>query len=108
VSADSEDAVKAVFVPEIVPGPEGSFDVTPRVLRTEFVDRWNADPVAARGRRDELLAALVEALGAGTAHELLPFTGQSAGLIDEVLPVDEILRRLVAEAETALCHAYPQ
>jgi len=35
-------------------------------------------------------------------HELFPAAGQSAGMIDEVLPAGEIVRRLVTEARTAL------
>ena len=31
-------------------------------------------------------------------HEVLSITGQTAGLIHEILPAAEILRRLVAEA----------
>jgi hypothetical protein len=30
------------------------------------------------------------------------FTGQSAGMIEEILPTGEIVRRMVAEAEQAL------
>jgi len=29
-------------------------------------------------------------------HELMPFTGQTAGLIREILPVEEVIRRIVA------------
>jgi NAD(P)H-dependent flavin oxidoreductase YrpB (nitropropane dioxygenase family) len=32
----------------------------------------------------------------------LPFTGQSAGMIEEILPTAEIVRRMVAEAEQTL------
>jgi hypothetical protein len=32
----------------------------------------------------------------------VPFTGQSVGLVREVLPAGEILRRLIAEAAVAL------
>ena len=42
-----------------------------------------------------------EALLAGRGDEYLPFAGQSVGLIDEVLPAAEIVRRVVAEAEAA-------
>ena len=35
-------------------------------------------------------------------HEIVPFTGQSAGLVREVLPVAEIVRALLSEAEQAL------
>ena len=39
---------------------------------------------------------------AGGGHEYVPFSGQSVGLIDEVLPAAEIVRRVMAEAEAAL------
>jgi enoyl-[acyl-carrier protein] reductase II len=48
--------------------------------------------------RDELLAAIRQ----GRGHEMVPFTGQTAGLIHEVLPAGETVRRMVAEAEEAL------
>jgi len=35
-------------------------------------------------------------------HELVPFTGQTAGLVREVLPAGEIVERMVSEAEEAL------
>ena len=48
---------------------------------------------------------LREALLAGRGHEFLPFTGQSAGLIDDVLPAAEIVARVMTEAEEALSRA---
>lgn len=47
------------------------------------------------------------ALGVGDVHELTPLTGQSAGLVREVLPAAELVRRLVTEAVEALEHADP-
>ena len=41
----------------------------------------------------------------GRPDELTPFTGQSAGLIHDVLPAAEIVRRMVAGAEEALDRA---
>lgn len=58
----------------------------PRVLRTPFVKQWNrrGDEVEqeAERLRDELLAAIRQ----GRGHEMVPFTGQTAGLIREVSP----------------------
>ena len=74
----------------------------PRSLRTSFIDEW-------QGRRDEVAAAAAQlAADIGTAVReekmfgYVPFTGQSAGAIREILPAAEIIRRLVAEAEQAL------
>jgi nitronate monooxygenase/enoyl-[acyl-carrier protein] reductase II len=107
VEADSEDAVKAVFAPHVLPpaSPGGFADVVPRVLHTPFVDRWNRDPEAAALEAPRLGQEIVAAIRAGRGHEYVPFTGQTAGLIREVLPVAEILRRLVEDAETALAAA---
>jgi enoyl-[acyl-carrier protein] reductase II len=75
------------------------------VLTTAFVEDWNRRRDEVPGRagnlRDELMAAVRD----GRAHELVPFTGQSAGLVREILPAAEILRRLVSEAEEALDRA---
>jgi nitronate monooxygenase/enoyl-[acyl-carrier protein] reductase II len=104
VEAESEDAVKALFAPSVLPPPTpgGFSDVVPRVLHTPFVDRWNRDPEAAALEAPRLGQEIVTAIRAGRGHEYVPFTGQTAGLIREVLPVAEIMRRLVADAEAAL------
>jgi enoyl-[acyl-carrier protein] reductase II len=41
-------------------------------------------------------------------HELTPFTGQTTGMIHDVLPAAEIVRRMVADAEAALERAARQ
>jgi enoyl-[acyl-carrier protein] reductase II len=38
----------------------------------------------------------------GRAHQLLPVTGEVAGLIREILPAAEIVRQMVADAEAVL------
>jgi enoyl-[acyl-carrier protein] reductase II len=106
VDAVSEDAVKVEFADAVfAPAPATGYEVKPRVLRTPFVDEWNAKPQEARAAAERLQAELAEAVAAGRAHELFPFTGQTVGLIDEVLPVAEIMRRIVTEAEAAMRRA---
>ena len=75
-------------------------------MRTDWVDRYNADPQAVVAERERLTAELVEAVKAGRGHELVPFTGQTAGMIDSVRPAGEILVEMVAEAEQLLAR-YP-
>jgi enoyl-[acyl-carrier protein] reductase II len=98
------DAVDAVNVPNservLPPYNRPGARVEPRALRTPLIDQllehpeW-IDPVTLGPRiRDAVLA--------GRGDEYLPFTGQSAGLIDEVLGAGEIVRRVVADAEAAL------
>jgi hypothetical protein len=42
------------------------------------------------------------AIRQGRLEELLPAAGQSVGLIRDIVPATEIVRRIVAEAEEAL------
>jgi len=37
-----------------------------------------------------------------STHELLPFSGHTAGMVHDILPAREIVQRMVAEAELAL------
>jgi enoyl-[acyl-carrier protein] reductase II len=107
VSAASEDAVKVEFADSAFPpAGAGGFGTKPRVLRTGWVERWNADPDGAAAVREQLQGELMEAVGAGRAHELVPFTGQTAGLIHEVLPVADIVQGLVDGAAEALRGTY--
>jgi enoyl-[acyl-carrier protein] reductase II len=49
-----------------------------------------------------VVPSFVAAVRANRGHDSLPFTGQSAGLVHEVLPAAEIIRRLVAETEASV------
>ncbi len=80
----------------------GGYETKPRVLRTPFVEEWNRRLGEAAREVERLSSELVAAVQQGIVHELVPFTGQTAGMIQEVLPVDEIVRRMVAEAEETL------
>jgi enoyl-[acyl-carrier protein] reductase II len=106
VAAESQDSVRAEFANDVFPPPEpDGYETLPRVLRTPFVDEWNARPEAVRAEADRLRGEIVRALQEGQAHKLMPFTGQTAGMIHEILPAAEILHRLVVEAEAALLRA---
>ncbi len=103
VRAASEDAVKVEFAGSVFPPPApGAYDTLPRSLRTPFVDEWNARPDVAEREAKRLGAELVEAVRADRGHELVPFTGQSVGLIGEVLCAAEIVRTIVEQAESVL------
>jgi nitronate monooxygenase/enoyl-[acyl-carrier protein] reductase II len=102
VESASEDAVRVERPDELFgTRPESGYPVGPRVLRTPFVEVWNAGEGDAERMREDLGAAI----SSGRAHELVPFTGQTAGQIHEVLPVAEIVRRLTEDAETTLRRA---
>lgn len=104
IAADAPDAVKVTFAASVMPPyTDGAYTtMTPRALRNEFVDTWNADPAGAERDRDRLGAEVMAAVRRGSLEELLPFTGQSAGLVNSVRPAAEIVVALVREAEAAL------
>ena len=74
--------------------------MTPRALPTPLVEqlRHHPDWIDPGSIGPRMRESLLE----GRGDEYLPFAGQSVGLIDEVLPAAEIVRRVVAEAEAAL------
>jgi enoyl-[acyl-carrier protein] reductase II len=101
VAADAVDAVKVANSDRVMPPfnrPGGPAE--PRALTTPLIDQLRAHPdwvdPATMGPR------LRESLLAGRGHEYLPFTGQSVGLVHDVLPAAEIVERVVAEAEEVL------
>jgi enoyl-[acyl-carrier protein] reductase II len=72
------------------------------VLRTTFVEEWNRRQEEAEREAERLSDELVTAVREGRGHELVPFTGQTAGMIREILPAGHIVHELVREAEEAL------
>jgi enoyl-[acyl-carrier protein] reductase II len=108
VEARADEAVKVDFWWDMRPPPAGEFDVIPRALRTPFIERWLGRGDAVRGEGAEVMAQIGAAMAEGRMHEVVPFTGQSAGAIEEILPAGEIVRRFVADAESALKGALSQ
>jgi nitronate monooxygenase/enoyl-[acyl-carrier protein] reductase II len=103
VAAESDEAVRFDTWSAIMPPrPPGAYDVVPRVIRTDFVREWESRPAEAASEADRLRSEVMGAVREGRAHELVPFSGQTAGLIRDVRPAREIVRELVAGAETAL------
>ena len=71
---------------------------------TEFLDEWSTKREEARRDRDRLRGQIISSTQAGRQRECLLTAGQTAGGISDVLPVAEIMRQLVAEAEaTRVC-----
>jgi enoyl-[acyl-carrier protein] reductase II len=103
VAADSEDAVRFDVWKELFPPARASaYDVVPRVLRTPFVDQWRGRPDEARAYADDLRSEIMAVVARRTPNELVPFTGQTAGLIRDVLPARAIVEQMVSEAEEAI------
>jgi enoyl-[acyl-carrier protein] reductase II len=104
LEVESEETVRFETWSSIMPPGDG-YDVVPRVIRTEFVREWERRPAEAGEQAERLRTEIMSSLREGRVHELTPFTGQTSGLIREVLPAGEIVGRLMREAEEALDRA---
>jgi nitronate monooxygenase/enoyl-[acyl-carrier protein] reductase II len=102
LSAESEDAIRFEVWTKLFPPDDNAYDAVPRVLRTAFIDNWHQRPEEARQMAEQLRGEVMGALQQGRVHEVVPFAGQSAGLVDEVLPAADIVERIIREAEHAL------
>jgi enoyl-[acyl-carrier protein] reductase II len=103
VEAASEDAVKFDAWNDInPPARSGGYGTVLRALRTPFIDQWQQRRDDAKQQAERLRGEVLAAGQQGRLHELMPVAGQSAGLIRDILPAGEIVRRMVAEARQAL------
>ncbi len=103
LETESEDAVRFEAWKEIFPpASEGAYETVPRVIRTPFVEEWQRHPDEARNEAERLRGELRSVIRERRTHELVPFTGQTVGMIHDILPASEIVRRMVSEAEEAL------
>jgi len=101
--AQSEDSFKAEVLNDITPLPgKAGFGTVLRSLHTPFLDEWSAKREEAQRESENLKRQVFITHQAGRQHNTLLTAGQTAGGIGEVLPVAEIMRRLVAETEAAL------
>jgi enoyl-[acyl-carrier protein] reductase II len=76
-----------------------------RMLRGPFLAEWDGRTDELTDRAGELAPEMIDAILAGDGHEYVPFAGQSVGLIHDILPAAEIVRRTVAQAHDALTRA---
>jgi nitronate monooxygenase/enoyl-[acyl-carrier protein] reductase II len=105
-AARAEDAIKADVLNDVTPLPGTvGFGTVLRSIETPFLSEWGAKREEARRDRDRLRDHVIATHQAGRQHETLLTAGQTAGGIKEILPVAEIMRRLIAETEAALSRA---
>jgi nitronate monooxygenase/enoyl-[acyl-carrier protein] reductase II len=103
VEADAADALKAETLDLLLPPyTRPHYPAVGRVLRTPFYDQWANRPDQLAEHAAHIGPEILQAIQAGNGHEYLPFAGQSAGLVHEILPAREIVRRVVAEADQIL------
>jgi enoyl-[acyl-carrier protein] reductase II len=106
LQSESEDVVRFDAWEGIFPpAGGGAYATVPRVLPTPFVEEWLGRTQEARREAEQLRDEVLSAIRGRTTHEVLPFSGQTAGLIHDILPAREIVERMVAEAELALTRA---
>jgi enoyl-[acyl-carrier protein] reductase II len=102
-SSQSEDAVKVEVLNDIQPLPgTGGYGTVLRSLRTPFMEEWGAKRSEARQEGERLWTEIQARARAGRRHEVLLTAGQTSGGIKEILPMAEIIRRLMAETEASL------
>jgi nitronate monooxygenase/enoyl-[acyl-carrier protein] reductase II len=103
VTRPSEDWVQSDFINALNPNPGTvGYGTRLRLLRTEFVQRWEERTAEVDVDPTAVLAELGKAVAAGKREDLLVVGGQSAGLLKQVEPVLAIVRALVAETREAL------
>ncbi len=79
-----------------------------RAKRNRFIERWAGREWALRQHQAEALADILAARKAGDVDEAPLSMGQDAGLIKDVLPAGEIVRRIAADAEAILAKRLPE
>jgi len=73
-----------------------------RVSRNRFVERWQGRANELRRERTAVARGLAEARQQGDVEEAVLYTGQTSGLIDEILPAAVVVEEIVKEAEEIL------
>jgi enoyl-[acyl-carrier protein] reductase II len=105
IAAESEDAIRVNFINEVFPvlNPNSYKGTAPRALRTSFIEEWSQKSVdEVKSQAEQLRNTIMTGIKEGKSHELVPFTGQSTGLIHIILPAAEIIRNIVKEAEETI------
>ncbi|GAA5013702.1 NAD(P)H-dependent flavin oxidoreductase [Actinopolymorpha pittospori] len=102
VAADATEVVKVPHSERVMPPftiPQLGVPYAPRSLRTELTDRLESAPEEVDP--DVVGPELLRALRSGGGQDMLPLTGQSVELVHDVLPTQDLIARLISEAEEA-------
>jgi nitronate monooxygenase/enoyl-[acyl-carrier protein] reductase II len=103
VDAAAEDAVRVEVLNDVMPEPGAyGYGTVLRAIRTPWIDTWADRRDDARRDAARLREEVLPVFTQGRVHTLFPGAGQGAGLIEDILPAGEIVRRMVAEARKAL------
>jgi nitronate monooxygenase/enoyl-[acyl-carrier protein] reductase II len=104
LAAEATDAVKVSnservlppFTLELPPGPPPA----PRALRTPLIDQLASQPASVDP--SQVIPRFVGEVRENRGHDLLPFAGQSAGLVHDIPSAGDLVARLIAEAKASL------
>jgi enoyl-[acyl-carrier protein] reductase II len=99
LAAESQDTTQVPAWNEVLPVAGGEFPTAPRTLTSPFVETWG------EREAERLRGEIRDAVADGRLGDLLPFAGQTAGLIRDLLPAGEIVAQLAAEAAAVLGRA---
>jgi nitronate monooxygenase/enoyl-[acyl-carrier protein] reductase II len=103
VAAHAREAVKVPHAERVLPPfnlPQIGAPFSPRALRTPLIEALEGDPEQIDPA--EVGPKLMQAIRAGGGHDELPFTGQSAELVHDIMPAAQLVARLWKECEEAL------
>ncbi len=73
-----------------------------RVARNRFIERWAGREWEVRQRRAEISKAMMQARASGDKEESSLSMGQTAGLINDIVPAGQLVERIAAEAEAII------
>jgi NAD(P)H-dependent flavin oxidoreductase YrpB (nitropropane dioxygenase family) len=106
ICASTETDTVYTRVANLVARPTWAPVAPSRVLRTRAVTAWLGREAELESlppaEREALAARWAEARAAGRTDDMEVIAGQDCGLIHEVLPAADVVRRIVAEAEEIL------
>jgi NAD(P)H-dependent flavin oxidoreductase YrpB (nitropropane dioxygenase family) len=105
VESDGHDTV-LTEIPDIAAGVVWPGAMS-RAKRNAFVEHWAGREWALRQHRTQVYAGVVAARQAGDVNGAPLSYGQDAGLINDVLPAAEIVRRIAREAQEILSKRLP-
>ncbi len=106
VDAHARDAVKVAHGEKLLPPfnvPQVGAPFAPRALRTPLIDVLAQDP--GQVDAETVIPRVVAAIRSGGGHDELPFTGQSAELVHDIVPAGALVARLWRECAAAIADA---
>jgi NAD(P)H-dependent flavin oxidoreductase YrpB (nitropropane dioxygenase family) len=105
VDADGHDTV-LTEIPDIAQATVWPGAMS-RAKRNRFIERWAGQEWALRQNQVQALADLISARKAGDVEEASLSMGQDAGLIHDIPPAGEIVKRIAEQAEEILSTRLP-